>query len=368
MLVRETSLMRDFNFSAGPAVLPVAVLERAQSELLCLPVPELRRRRLTQQAVHGDSRIRQAESQKIAGYPGWIPNHLFAGRFAVTVFDDSHELVARPAGPADYLLTGAWGKAAYAEAVKEGEVRVPWDGKACHYDRVPANSEYAIGKDSAYVYFTSNETIEGVQFQMSLLQAWCLWFAMPPRTSCIDRWISRVYGLLYACAQKNAGPAGVTIVIIRDDLVQRGAKSLPGYLSFQQHVDGDSMYNTPPTFAIYLVDLVAQWLLNDVGGLDAMYQLNREKSKLLYDVIDASNGFYRGHAQPDSRSVMNVTFRVPSDELEAVRQRSRSVATYQSQRPSQRRRFSCFGVQRHASLKASWHCAVTSCRISRRHG
>ena len=221
-------------------------------------------------------------------------------------------------GPADYLITGAWGKAAYAEAVKEGAVRVPWDGKACHYDRVPANSEYAIGKDSAYVYFTSNETIEGVQFHDEPAAG-----GAPLICDASSDFLHRPldvsrYGLLYACAQKNAGPAGVTIVIIRDDLVQRGAKSLPGYLSFQQHVEGDSMYNTPPTFAIYLVDLVAQWLLNDVGGLDAMYQLNREKSKLLYDVIDASNGFYRGHAQPDSRSVMNVTFRVPSDELEKL--------------------------------------------------
>jgi phosphoserine aminotransferase len=124
------------------------------------------------------------------------------------------------------------------------------------------------------------------------------------------------HGLIYACAQKNAGPAGVTIVIIREDLLSRSDDSLPGYLNYRTHAEQDSTYNTPPTFAIYLVDLVAQWLLNDIGGLTAMYELNRRKAELLYRVIDGSRGFYRGHAQPECRSLMNVTFRLPSDELQ----------------------------------------------------
>jgi phosphoserine aminotransferase len=124
------------------------------------------------------------------------------------------------------------------------------------------------------------------------------------------------YGLIYACAQKNAGPAGVTAVIIRDDLLARSPADLHGYLSYKNHVKEDSLFNTPPTFAIYLMKLVLEWLKDEVGGLAKMHELNRQKAKLLYDAIDASGGFYRGHAQPACRSLMNVTFRLPSEELE----------------------------------------------------
>jgi phosphoserine aminotransferase len=126
------------------------------------------------------------------------------------------------------------------------------------------------------------------------------------------------FGLIYACAQKNAGPAGVTIVIVRDDLLARSQDSLPGYLNYREHAEQDSLYNTPATFGIYLVGLVARWLLDDVGGLENMHRRNRHKARLLYDVIDRSEGFYRGHAAASSRSLMNVTFRLPNPELEAA--------------------------------------------------
>jgi phosphoserine aminotransferase len=122
------------------------------------------------------------------------------------------------------------------------------------------------------------------------------------------------YGLIYACAQKNAGPAGVTVLILRDDLVARSSDKLPGMLNYANFVKENSLYNTPPVFGIYIVKLVTDWLLGDIGGLAKMQQLNREKAKLLYDVIDESEGFYKGHAQPAARSLMNVTFRLPSDE------------------------------------------------------
>jgi phosphoserine aminotransferase len=217
---------------------------------------------------------------------------------------------------ADYVVTGSWGKLAHAEAVKEGPIRVVWDGHSYHYDRLPLADQLRFDPQSAYVYITSNETIEGVQF------------ATEPETSSIplvcdasSDFLSRPldirrYGLLYACAQKNAGPAGVTVVIIRQDLLDRCQDSLPGYLNYRNHAKDSSMWNTPPTFAIYLLDLVAQWLLHDIGGLKAMHTLNRRKSQLLYDVLDASEGFYRGHARADSRSIMNVTFRLPSDALQ----------------------------------------------------
>jgi phosphoserine aminotransferase len=193
-----------------------------------------------------------------------------------------------------------------------------------------------VAPDAAYAYFTSNETIEGVQFStepdvgnVPLVCDASSDFLHRP----LD--VSR-YGLLYACAQKNAGPAGGTIVIVRDDLLARSDSSLPGYLNFRTHAEHDSTWNTPPTFAIYLVDLVTQWLLNDIGGLQAMYELNCRKAELLYRVIDESQGFYQGHARPECRSVMNVTFRLPSDDLqtrflaEAARQQLCNLAGHRS--------------------------------------
>ncbi len=218
--------------------------------------------------------------------------------------------------PAEYIVTGSWGEAAHKEAVKEGQVHVAWDGKSEGYCRLPSTDELRIPSKAAFAYFTSNETIEGVQFSQEPVVG-----DVPLVCDASSDFLHRPldlqrYGLIYACAQKNAGPAGVTIVIIRDDLLERSTPSLPGYLNFRTHVEKDSTYNTPPTFAIYLVDLVAQWLLHDIGGLSAMYELNRKKADLLYQVMDRSNGFYRGHAQPDGRSVMNVTFRLPNDQLQ----------------------------------------------------
>jgi phosphoserine aminotransferase len=126
------------------------------------------------------------------------------------------------------------------------------------------------------------------------------------------------YGALYACAQKNAGPAGVTIVVIRDDLLERGSDALPGMLNYRNHASSGSLYNTPPAFAVYVVGLVARWLLEDIGGLENMAQRNRHKAQLLYEAIDGSDGFYRGHAQVECRSTMNVTFRLANAELEAA--------------------------------------------------
>jgi phosphoserine aminotransferase len=221
-------------------------------------------------------------------------------------------------GTAHYLLTGSWSKKALAEAKKEGEVEVAYDAKESNFDHVPAPSDYSIPADSAYLYYCSNETIQGVQF--------------PSEPACPDTvplvcdsssdFLSRPlpvdkYGILYACAQKNAGPAGVTVVVIRKDLIERGSDTLPGYLNYKNHADANSMWNTPPTFAIYVLGKVAHWLADDVGGLAEMEKRNQEKAKLLYDVIDANSEFYKGHARPDCRSQMNVTFNLPSQDLQA---------------------------------------------------
>jgi phosphoserine aminotransferase len=219
-------------------------------------------------------------------------------------------------GSADYILTGSWGEKALKEAQLVGNARAVWNGKPENFVRTPRPDEYAIDPNARYVHFTSNETIQGVQFatepsvgDVPLVCDMSSDFLSRP----VD--ISR-YALIYAGAQKNAGPAGVTIVIIRDDMVQRAPASLPAMLNYRVQAENKSLYNTPPVFAIYIVMLVTRWLLHTIGGLENMARINREKARLLYETIDQSGGFYRGHAHSEHRSMMNVTFRLPNEALE----------------------------------------------------
>ena len=174
------------------------------------------------------------------------------------------------------------------------------------------------GPGAAYVHVTSNETIEGVQFP-SMPDTGNVPLVCDASSDFLSRPIPiQKYGLVYACAQKNAGPAGVTIVIMRSDLLERSGSELPGYLSYRVHADKDSLFNTPTTFAVYFVSLITRWLLDEIGGLEKMDQLNRRKAAMLYEAVDESSGFYAGHAAAASRSLMNVTFRLPSDELQSA--------------------------------------------------
>jgi phosphoserine aminotransferase len=220
--------------------------------------------------------------------------------------------------PADFILTGSWSQKARDEAKREGDVNIAWDGKASNYDHVPADSELKLSENAALVHITSNETIEGVQFgsEPSVGDA-------PLVCDASSDFLSRPipinrYGIIYACAQKNIGPAGVTVVVMREDLLARSQDSLPGYLNYATHAKNNSLWNTPPSFAVYMVGLVAKWVQEDVGGLEAMAELNRKKAAILYEVIDQRSEFYRGHARPDCRSLMNVTCRLPTPELEAA--------------------------------------------------
>jgi phosphoserine aminotransferase len=204
------------------------------------------------------------------------------------------------------------------EARREGTAQVAWSGKDTNFDRLPTPDQLKLDASAAYVHYTSNETIQGVQYRDEPDTG-----EVPLVCDASSDFLSRPipikrYGLIYACAQKNAGPAGVTVVVLRKDLLSRSRDRLPGYLNYQVHADKDSLYNTPTTFAVYMVGLVAKWLQEEIGGLKQMCQLNQQKAKQLYDVIDASNGFYAGHARPECRSLMNVTFRLPSDELQTA--------------------------------------------------
>ena len=204
------------------------------------------------------------------------------------------------------------------EAKREGQVNVAWDGKATNFDRLPKPGELKLNPDAAYVYCCSNETIQGVQFKRRDRNGRHVPLVCDASSDFLHRPLPvSKYGLIYACAQKNAGSAGVTAVIIRDDLVSRSADEPPRLSQFQEPRQGRLALQ----HAADVCDLPdearpASGCKDEVGGLAKMHQRNKDKAKLLYDVIDASGGFYRGHAQPDCRSLMNVTFRLPSEDLE----------------------------------------------------
>jgi phosphoserine aminotransferase len=306
---------RIFNFSAGPAVLPLAVLEEAQRDLLSLPGVGMSVLEISHRSKAFDEIILGAEAdmRKLAGIPD---NYriLFLQGGASLQFSMVPMNILPEGGKADYILTGIWSKKALKEAKRVGQANVAATTEPENFARIPRQEELKLDPGAAYVHFTTNNTIHGTEWKQEpqvgdaplVGDASSDIFSHP-----ID--VSK-YGLIYAGAQKNLAPAGVTLVIIRDDLLGRSPESLPTMLNYNTHAAERSLYNTPPVFAIYVMRLVLKWLL-DEGGLEEMGRRNKEKAALLYDAIDATD-FYRAHAEPDSRSLMNVTFRLPSEELE----------------------------------------------------
>ncbi|MGE5360971.1 MAG: 3-phosphoserine/phosphohydroxythreonine transaminase [Bacteroidales bacterium] len=305
---------RIFNFSAGPAVLPLAVLEEAQRDLVALPgvgmsVLELSHRGKVFEAILHEC---EANIKKLAGVPD---NYkiLFLQGGASTQFSMVPMNLLGPGLWADYVVNGAWGEKAIKEAKKVGAVNLAHT-TGPDFKRTSKQEELKLTPDAAYVHMTSNETIQGVEykafFDTGKVPLVCDtssdMFSGP-----ID--VSK-FALIYAGAQKNMGPAGVTLVIVRDDMIGKAPKSVPSMMDYAVQAKEPSLYNTPPCFGIYVVGLVMKWILN-LGGLEAMKTINDRKAGKLYAEIDRT-GFYRGHAEKDSRSVMNVTWRLPSEELE----------------------------------------------------
>ena len=309
---------RVYNFSAGPAVLPLPVLEQAQRELLVLPgagcsVMEISHRTKIFTAI---IEAAEANLRTLLGIPDNYRVLFLQGGAQLQFAMVPMNLLAGSGKSADYVLAGSWGKKAIGEAKTQGEARVAWDGTDCEFRRMPRQEELDLNADAAYLHITSNETIQGIQIKeepdCGNVPLVCdsssdfLYRKVP-----VDR-----YGILYACAQKNAGPAGVTVVIIRDDLMDRAPEGLPSMLTYKKIADAGSMLNTPPSFAVYMLKLITEWLLNEIGGLDKMLERNKEKASLLYEAIDGSDGYYKGHAELADRSLMNVTFTLATPELE----------------------------------------------------
>jgi phosphoserine aminotransferase len=309
---------RVFNFSPGPAVLPLEVLERARDEMLSLPGVGMSVLEISHRSPAFDQ-ILENTLQSLRHLLGIGDDYevlLMQGGASLQFSMVPMNLLRGREGAADYILTGTWGQTGAKEARREGKVHVAWDGSATGFDRLPAAGEIRLSDRPEYVHVTSNETIQGVQWKHDPLAG-----SAPLVCDCSSDFLSRPidvpkYGLIYACAQKNAGIAGVTVVIVRKDLLERSRDDLPTMLDYRTYAKNGSRPNTPPVFAVYVLGLVCHWLRDTIGGLAAMNSHNVAKAKLLYDVLDASGGFYAGHASPQCRSDMNVTVRLPDETLE----------------------------------------------------
>ena len=307
---------RIYNFSAGPAVLPLAVLEEAQRDLVSLPGVGMSVLEISHRSKAFDEIIQGCEAniRKLAGIPDNY-HVLFLQGGASMQFSMVPMNLMPAGGKADYVITGSWSKKAVKEAQKIGQTAaVAASTESENFTRVPKQEELKLDPQAAYVHITTNETIHGVEWKYDpdtggvplVADASSDLFGRPINVG--------KYALIYSGAQKNLAPAGVTLVFIRDDVLARSPQSLPTMLDYNTHVKDKSLYNTPPVFSIYVMRLVMKWLLEN-GGLEAAERRNQEKAKLIYDAIDSS-GFYRGHAEPGDRSLMNVTFRLPSEDLE----------------------------------------------------
>ena len=306
---------RIFNFSAGPAVIPVPVLEEAQRDMLSLPGVGMSVMEISHRSKTFDEIIGRAESGlcELLNIP--TNYHILFLQGGASLQFSMVPMNFLPAdGSADYVLTGSWGKKAQKEAKKVGGVNIAATMADGGFTRVPSRDEMSLDPHAAYVHMTSNETIEGVQWKHEPVVG-DVPLVCDSSSDILSRPIDVTkYGVIYAGAQKNMGPSGVTLVILRDDLLQRIPENLPTMLDYGIHVENKSLYNTPNTWGIYILSLVCKWL-QQKGGLAGMERENDEKAQLVYNAIDATD-FYRGHADADCRSTMNVTYRLPSEELE----------------------------------------------------
>jgi phosphoserine aminotransferase len=306
---------RIYNFSPGPAVLPLEVLEQAAIDIVNfqntgIGIAEIshRSKEFIKVAANTETLLRELFE---------IPNNykvLFLQGGASSQFFMIPMNLLAAGKKASYLNTGVWSKKAIKEAKLFGDVEIPYSSEEQKFNRVPVNGEYSFAKDSEYVYFVSNNTIYGTQFKEFPKTDKMLISDMSSDILSRKVDVSK-FGLIFAGAQKNLGPAGVTIVIIREDLLDRSPANIPTMLKYKTHAEKDSMFNTPPCFAIYIVGEVLKWLKKN-GGIAAMEAINQEKAALLYAAIDESS-YYRGHAEPASRSLMNISFNLATPELEA---------------------------------------------------
>lgn len=308
-----------YNFSAGPAIMPREVLKIAQEEMLSLQyfgrnigmsVMEISHRSEVFTAINESAKnglrdlLNVPQNYQILFLQGGASLQFSMIPMSFLSQDET----------ADFIITGAWGEKALVEAKRCGNTKVIYSSIKNGYKTVPKQTELNFTKDAKYIHYTSNETIEGVEFKYDLDSE------TPVICDASSNILSKPidvskYSLIYAGAQKNIGPSGITVVIIRDDFLEKSNKKQHSMLDYSKFAEHKSLLNTPNTWGIYLVDLVCKWLKN-IGGITKIEKINQQKAAIIYNAIDQSNGYFKGHADIDARSLMNVTFRLPSFELE----------------------------------------------------
>ena len=307
---------RIYNFSAGPCTLPEEVMLEAQKDFYSYKGEGLSVMEMSHRSKSYDEIIVATEKdlrQLLNVSDDYSVLFLQGG--ATLQFSMIPLNIMPPNNKADYIITGAWAKKAVKEAKRVGEVNIAATSEDANFNYIPKQDAFKLTPDASYVHFTSNNTIFGTEFKTEPEVG-----NVPLVCDASSNILSKVidvnkYGLIYAGAQKNMGPAGVALVIVKKSLLERSPDSLHTYLNFNTHANAGSMYNTPPTYTIYIMGLVYKWLLKN-GGLEAMQKVNEQKAEILYDAIDNSGGYYKGTAAIEDRSYMNVTFNLQSEDLE----------------------------------------------------
>lgn len=311
-------MKRAYNFNAGPAALPLEVLQKAQEQFVDyngagMSIMEMSHRSALFEQVNNEA---EALMRDLLGIPeGYKVLFLQGGasqQFAMIPMN-----LLQEGRPAAFVNTGNWAGKAIKEAKLIGETVIAASTESDSFKRMPSPSEIKVPDNASYLHLTSNETIGGTQFS-EYPDTGSIPLVADMSSDILSRPIDvSKFGLIYAGAQKNLGPSGVTVVIIREDLIAGANKSIPAIFRYETHAKNNSLYNTPPSFSVYMVGLVLEWIKSK-GGVTQIEQYNRDKTKLIYDTIDQSGGFYLGVAHPDSRSIMNITFRIHSEELEKL--------------------------------------------------
>lgn len=306
---------RIYNFSPGPATLPFEVLEQASKDIVNFQSTGMGLIEISHRSKEFMTVASEAESllRELLAIPENYKVLFLQGGASSQFFMVPMNLLGN-GKKATYLNTGTWAKKAIKEAKLFGDIEVAYSSEESSFNRVPKNDEYTVADDSEYLYYVSNNTIYGTQFPSAPVSDKFLVCDMSSDILSRPVDVSK-YGIIFAGAQKNLGPAGVTVVIVREDLLASTPSGTPTMLSYKTHADKESMFNTPPCFSVYIVGEVLKWL-KKLGGVSAIEKINKEKAQLLYDTIDSSD-YYKGHAEKDSRSFMNISFNLPTADLEA---------------------------------------------------
>ena len=312
--VTASSAKRVFNFNAGPAALPLAVIERIREEMLDW-------RGTGMSVMEMSHRSPEFESINAAAEVGLRKHLAIPEEYAVIFVQGGGSMqftmapmnLCLPNKPVDLVHTGAWTAKALGELKKGIAHRIAGTTESARFTRVPSQSELSLSPDASYVHICTNNTIEGTQYH-SMPETGDVPLVADMSSDLASRPIGvKKFGLIFAGAQKNLGPSGATVVIVRKDLAERADKNLPTLLQYRTHIREKSLYHTPPTFAIYIIGLVMEWI-DSLGGITAVQRRNEAKAKLLYDTIDRSNSFFKCPVEKDSRSFMNVVFRIAGGE------------------------------------------------------